>query len=93
MDLNIGNSSYSNEEIESMLQEAVNTSEALRNQLSKIKIKINSSGNAHIIKSIRNVFGESYIDDKGNSYITYDMYCTIMNLMRTLGNAKAGELL
>ena len=46
-----------------------------------------------IINAIRSIFGESYIYSNGNSIITYSMYSSVINLLRTLGNNKAEETL
>lgn len=65
----------------------------LRNKLSKIKIHINARDNPELIKAIRTVFDDTYIDTNGNSVITYNMYCAVINLLRQLGTSKAEEIL
>ena len=65
----------------------------LRSKLSKIKINIDKNKNPELIIAIRKIFGETYISRVGNAVITYDMYCSTLNLIRTLGKSKAEEIL
>lgn len=74
-----------------LYKEAIEASEDLRLKLSKVRIKIEGSKSPKVIKAIKEIFGESYITDKGDAYITYDMYCSVVNLIRVLGNTTAME--
>lgn len=82
-----------NEELQSLIAEAYTIENELRSQLSKIKININKAKNPEIINAITEIFGPSYISSNGNSIITYDMYCSVINLIRDLGKNKAQEIL
>lgn len=79
-----------NEDIK-ILEEAIQVSEELREQLSKVKIKIYGGKSPKLVEAVKNIFGEEYIDSKGDSYISYDMYCSVINLIRNLGDLTAGE--
>ena len=81
------------EEIHQTILEAKSISTELLDKLSKIKIHINGGSNPEIINAIRSIFGDSYIYANGNSVITYSMYSSVINLLRTLGNNKAEEIL
>ena len=83
----------SQKEIMETLEEAYEISEDLRKKLSKIRINIDKNKNPEIINAIRRIFGDSYISRSGNSTITYDMYCSTLNLIRTLGKNKSEEIL
>lgn len=90
--LNLESDSNSVEDVKKILQEGMDASEDLRAKLSHIKININKTEES-VIKAIRELFGDSYISSSGNSIITYDMYCSTINLIRTLGAQKASEML
>ena len=83
----------SNEEILQILSDARDASEELREKLSAIRIKIVGAREPDIISAIINIFGKDYVTDNGDSYITYDMYCSILNMIRTIGQSKAQEIL
>lgn len=86
------NSDIDIEDLQSTLTEASNISEELREKLSKIKINILGNEHPDVITAVREIFGDSYVSSSGNTIITYDMYCSILNLLRTLGNKKAEEV-
>ena len=81
------------EEIQQVLAEARLVDINLRNKLSKIKIHVSGKSNPELIKAIRTVFDDTYIDTNGNSIITYNMYCSVINLLRQIGLSKAEEIL
>ena len=81
------------EEIQQVLADARTADINIRNKLSKIKIHINARDNPELIKAIRTVFDDTYIDTNGNSVITYNMYCAVINLLRQIGTSKAEEIL
>lgn len=81
------------DEVQQVLADARIVDINLRNKLSKIKIHISARDNPELIKAIRTVFDDTYIDSNGNSMITYTMYCSVINLLRQLGTSKAGEIL
>ena len=81
------------EEIQQVLAEARLADINLRNKLSKIKIHVNGKSNPELVKAIKTVFDDTYIDANGNSIITYDMYCAVINLLRQIGLSKAEEIL
>lgn len=72
---------------------AIEASEELRIKLSKVRIKVDGARSPQLIEAIRALFGSTYITDKGDSYITYDMYCSVVNLLRSLGTKTAEETL
>lgn len=80
-------------EILETLNDAYEVSNELRAKLSKIRIHIDKNNNPELINAILLIFGPTYISKSGNSSITYDMYCSILNLIRTLGKEKAKEVL
>lgn len=79
------------EEQKQLYNEALAASEDLRLKLAKIRIRVDGLKSPNIIKAIKELFGESYINDKGDSYITYDMYCSVVNMIRTLGGLVGEE--
>lgn len=81
------------EDILEALTEGRKISNELKEKLSKIKININKDSNPELIEAIFRIFGEKYISRSGNSVITYDMYCSTLNLIRTLGKNKSEEIL
>lgn len=91
--LNLEDAGITIEELTNLLSEATSASEDLRSKLSSLKIKISGAKDPNIITAISNIFGSSYITTSGDSYITYDMYCSVINLIRKLGTTKAEELL
>ena len=93
-DLNIKETNGSSkQEVISVLEEGYSISAELREKLSKISINIDGNKNPEIIEAILRIFGESYIGRSGNSKITYDMYCSVISLIRTLGENKSQEVL
>lgn len=80
-------------DIQELLHEAQGASGELREKLSKIKINIDGRKSPDIITAIRAIFGDTYINTKGNSYINYDMYCRVIDLLRKVGSSKAEESL
>lgn len=79
------------EEGQALYREALVASEDLRNKLSKVRIKIDAKKSPKVIKAIVSIFGEDYLTSSGDAYLTYDMYCSVVNLIRTLGSATAKE--
>lgn len=71
----------------------INASEDLRLKLSKIRIKVSGKDSPRVISAISALFGSEYVNSQGDSYITYDMYCSVVNLIRTLGTTTAEEML
>lgn len=92
-DLNLNGSDITQESLTSLITEGTEISEELRLKLGNIKIKISGSKDPNIIIAISKIFGEEYITSTGDSYITYDMYCSVINLIRVLGTQKAKEIL
>ena len=92
LNLKEGNS-VSQEDLLKTIAEGKEVSRELQEKLSKIKININKDTNPELISAIFRLFGESYISRTGNSVITYDMYCSTLNLIRTLGKSKAEEVI
>ena len=76
-----------------LYKRAIEASEELRVKLSKVRIKVDGSRSPQLIEAIRALFGSTYITGQGDSYITYDMYCSVVNLLRSLGNKTAEETL
>ena len=74
-----------------LYQEALAASEDLRLKLSKVRIKIDGKTSPKVIKAIQQIFGDEPITDKGDAFLTYDMYCSVVNLIRVLGNTTAME--
>lgn len=79
------------EEGQALYLEAIAASEDLRNKLSSVRIRVSGSKSPKVVKAIESIFGTSYTTSSGDSYITYDMYCSIVNLIRSLGNTTAQE--
>lgn len=93
-DLNIKETNGpSKQEVISVLQEGYEISAELRDKLSKISINIDGNKNPEIINAIRRIFGDDYISRTGNSKITYEMYCSTLSLIRSLGENKSQEVL
>lgn len=80
-------------ELQEVLADAYEAEYDLRSQLTKIKINIDGTKNPEIVNAISAIFGPQYVSSNGNSSITYDMYCSVINLIRTLGKNKAQEIL
>lgn len=80
-------------DIQETLADAKEININLRNKLSKIKIHVNGRDNPELVKAVASLFDKRYIDSNGNTVITYDMYCSVINLIRQLGNSKAEEIL
>lgn len=81
------------EEGQLLYEKALEASEELRSKLSKVRIKIQGSSHPGVIEAISKVFGKEHITATGDAYLTYDMYCSVVNLIRTLGNTVAAEKL
>lgn len=75
-----------------LYQEALAASEDLRLKLGKVRIKIDGSKSPKVIKAIQQIFGDKSITEKGDAYLTYDMYCSVVNLIRVLGKTTASEM-
>lgn len=80
-------------ELQEILSNAYEAEYDLRSQLTKIKINIDGSKNPEIVNAISAIFGPQYVSSNGNSSITYEMYCSVINLIRNLGKNKAKEIL
>ena len=75
-----------------LYQHALEASEDLRSKLSKVRIKISGAKSPKVVKAVQEIFGETYITDNGDTYLTYDMYCSVVNLIRALGKTTAQEM-
>ena len=73
------------ERIETTLNDARVVSNELLEKLSKIKIKLDRNLQSDVIQAIRTIYGSEFVSDNGNVYITYQMYCECINLIRDLG--------
>ena len=80
-------------DIQETLKEGYLASEELKSKLAKIRINIDKVKNPEIVKAVEHIFGKPFISQAGNTVITYDMYCSCLNLIRTLGQNKAQEIL
>ena len=74
-----------------LYNEAIKASEDLRLKLGKVRIKISGSSSPAIISAVTSIFGKEYITDSGDTFLTYDMYCSVVNLIRALGKTTADE--
>lgn len=83
----------SQQELLETIAEGREISDELRRKLAKIRINVNKQDNPELITAIQRIFGDNYISKAGNSVITYDMYCSTLNLIRTLGKNKSEEIL
>ena len=90
---NLEGSAYSSDEVEDVLKEALAASEDLRQKLATVRIIVRGGNSPDIVNAIREIFGSDYINTDGDSYITYDMYCTIINLLRDLGSEYTASTL
>lgn len=81
------------EEIVSILKESKQLCEELRSKFKNIRVRVLAKDSPEVIKAIKQVFDESYITSSGDAFITYDMYCSLINLLRTVGNYKALEVI
>lgn len=79
-------------EIQEVLADAYEAENDLRSQLTKIKINIDGKSSPNIISAVTAIFGPEYISSNGNCSITYEMYCSVINLIRDLGKLKAQEV-
>jgi len=88
---NLEGTGVSEQEISDILNEAVEISEELRSNLSSIRVFVSGAEQPTVVSAIGNLFGSENVTSTGDSYITYDMYCTVLNLLRTVGSATAKE--
>lgn len=79
------------EEVTLLLKQSKEAASELKDKLDKIAIKIDGQKNPAVVEAVRQVFGDSYINSKGGTTITYDMYCSVLNLIRTLGTYVGQE--
>lgn len=81
------------EDEKALYDAGINASEDLRLKLSKIRVKVSGKDSPNVISAVTSLFGAEYINSQGDTYITYDMYCSVINLIRTLGTTTAEEML
>lgn len=79
-------------EVTDLLEEAASISNDMRKKLSNISIIIKGSDSPDLIRAVQTIFGDDYISSSGNTTLTYDMYCSLLNLMRELGSKKTEDL-
>lgn len=79
------------EEGKLLYEQALVASEDLRSKLSKVRIKIDAKKSKNVVDAVVAIFGDTYLLDDGGCYLTYDMYCSVVNLIRTLGTHTAME--
>ena len=81
------------EEGKLLYNEALKASQEMYKKLSHVKVQV-PSDNTALINAIRMIFKDSSaIREDGSAVITYDMYRSIVNLIRDLGGITASEVL
>lgn len=80
------------EDVDDLIKEGRHYQKELRELLKDVKVPVNKL-NPHVLNSIRAIFGDSYITDKGTAYITFDMVVKCMEITKQVGKATAEELI
>jgi hypothetical protein len=66
-------------------------SEDIRKRLNTVVVPVDKFRLPQVIKAITELFGDTYIDNNGNSSITYDMYLAVIKYLHTIGKVKGDE--
>jgi hypothetical protein len=79
------------ESLQLLLIDSKNASEALKAKLATVVVPVSSKTLPDVIKAISELFGDGFIDNQGNSQISYDMYLACVKYLRTIGALKGEE--
>ena len=66
---------------------------SMGDDLSEIRVVVNSEDSPSVANAIDEVFGEMESDDPRKGYITFDMYMQCMRIINAAGQAKASSIL
>lgn len=80
------------EEGKLLYEQALEASQDLSEKLTHVSIRI-PSNDTSLIESTKKVFGEEYILEDGSVKLTYEMYRSLVNLIRDLGKLTSNEVL
>lgn len=58
--------------------------------LSDIKVPVRKQ-NPAVLEAIQNLLGPNYINDNGESYITFEMFTKCMKILKNVGRVTAAE--
>lgn len=79
------------ESLQLLLIDSRSASEELKAKLATVVVPVSVRTLPDVVKAISQLFGESFIDNQGNSQISYDMYLACVKYLRTLGTLKGEE--
>ena len=78
------------EDLEEVLRVGQNYLDQLDETLKDIRVPVRSI-NPEVLNAIKYIFGDEYITENNESYVTYEMLRTCMTVMRNVGRATAAE--
>ena len=76
--------------LKKLLDEGAEALNELTEELRDIKVPVTKT-DTQVLEAIKNIFGLTYLNDNGSSYITYDMYLECAQIVRNAGRAVAAE--
>lgn len=80
------------EDLDELIKEGRHYQEELKVLLKDVKVPVTKL-HPHVLNSIRQIFGDEYINEKGTSYVTFDMVVECMNITRSVGKSTADEFI
>lgn len=78
------------ESVSEILKEGQKYLDQMKEELSDIKVPVRID-NPVVLEAIKKLLGEEYINNKGESYITFEMFLQCMTILKNLGRLTAAE--
>lgn len=79
------------EDLEDVLNRAQDYMQELRETLKDIKVPVTAKVSPEVIEAIQHIFGNTYLNNVGDSFITFEMFLDCLNVTRNVGRATAAE--
>ena len=78
------------EDLADLVAEGQRHLEALDVTLGVIKVPVRKQ-NPAVLEAIQNLLGPQYINDNGESFVTFEMFTECMKILKNVGRATAAE--
>lgn len=78
------------EDLAELVAEGQRHLEALDVTLGDIKVPVRKQ-NPAVLEAIQNLLGPQYINDNGESFVTFEMFTQCMKILKNVGRATAAE--
>lgn len=87
----VGEADITEEELSEVLKVGQNYLTELDETLKDIYVPARIATNPEVVEAVKYIFGDEFINEKGEAYISYKMFRDCMVILRNVGRATAAE--